>query len=398
MIRSSNMRLPESCLFVPLSAFTLLAPDITLGQSVCSQPPDDAILTICERESGMVPMPQPQLQLRVYSDGRSEYETRGGLNGLTLNKTKITDTQLNDLLDLGRSPDFQRATEVYPVFQHKDDSSSLITVTFRNGENQKRITLANFYARDPQNKLRYPPPLVGLIKLADDIREKAMGIVRPVPTITFCELIKNHDQYFGEKVAIYATLEYHASVMANLKVVNERATLNDPECDSLETGDPRTREVIGVSYLGTDGEVEGLKGQVRRLSDFRFNGRARVLATGFLINERQRALDTYNYTFNLVALKDIQPIVLPYKGKLELGWMYSDTFDYVKANGIQLSSPLKPLPHQASRIEWRGENNFPALKTDGRKHIVFRVNSSVTQQMTSNRWDVTYNCEILEVK
>ena len=78
--------------------------------------------------------------------------------------------------------------------------------------------------------------------------------------------------------------------------------------------------------------------------------------------------------------------------------MYSDTFDYVKANGIQLSSPLKPLPHQASRIEWRGENNFPALKTDGRKHIVFRVNSSVTQQMTSNRWDVTYNCEILEVK
>jgi len=33
MIRSSNMRLPESCLFVPLSAFTLLAPDITSGQS-----------------------------------------------------------------------------------------------------------------------------------------------------------------------------------------------------------------------------------------------------------------------------------------------------------------------------------------------------------------------------
>ena len=398
MIRSSNMRLPESCLFVPLSAFTLLAPDITLGQSVCSQPPDDAILTICERESGMVPMPQPQLQLRVYSDGRAEYETRGGLNGLTLNETKVAGKELNDLLSLGRSDDFQEAKQAYPIFRHPDDSSSIIIVTFKDRGKQKRFTLANFYADDRDNKLCYPRSLIALMKLALGLRERAMGIVRPIPAITFCELTKNHDAYFGEKVSVYANLEYHANIRADLKVVNERATLSDPECGPPKRREQLSQETIAVGYEGLNTEIEALKNQVRGLSDIRFGSRARVLATGILIDDRQRALDTYNYTFNLVALKDIQPIVLPYKGKLELGWMYSDTFDYIKANGIQLSSPLKPLPHQASRIEWRGENNFPALKTDGRKHIVFRVNSSVTQQMTSNRWDVTYNCEILEVK
>src|SRR5262249_49507173 len=78
-------------------ATLLLIPMTAVSQSVCNQPPDDAILTICERESGMAPLPQPQLLLRVYADGRAEYETLGGQNGLTLKKTKITEKELNNV-------------------------------------------------------------------------------------------------------------------------------------------------------------------------------------------------------------------------------------------------------------------------------------------------------------
>jgi hypothetical protein len=271
------------------TALILLAPAIAIAQRVCKQPPDDAILTICERESGMAPLPQPQLVLRVYRDGRAEYETLGGGDGLNLKKIKITDKELNDMLALGRAADFQNAKDAYPAFEHRDDSSSLITVTFKDEGKQKRRTLANFYVGNPENKLHYPKSLIALMKLAMDIREKAMGVVHPIPTISFCELIRNHDQYLGEKVSIYAKLEYHASITADLRVTSEEATLNDPNCDSASMGDQRTTTWIGVGYGGTEAEIEVLKNKVRGLSDHRFNGRARVLATGILVDERQRS-------------------------------------------------------------------------------------------------------------
>src|ERR1043165_1570080 len=57
--------------FLPVSV-TAQQPTNT---SVCLRDtPPGVLLNICQHERGMAPMPQPRLYLRIYKDGRGEYE------------------------------------------------------------------------------------------------------------------------------------------------------------------------------------------------------------------------------------------------------------------------------------------------------------------------------------
>ncbi|MEO6391103.1 MAG: hypothetical protein ABIP75_04570 [Pyrinomonadaceae bacterium] len=394
--------------FALLAAFILLAlPSIGLAQavnsnSVCvpgegAQAAKGAVLTICTHEFGMTSFPQPQLYLRIFADGRAEYETvppfqegAGFANQLlTKKELRLSPEQVQEIIRLGSAKDFQQAPAAYPAFHIGTDSGVSTTISFRDQSATKTIVVTNFSWRDPDNGRHYPRSLIILMSRMEVIRDKAAGTVRAIPFITFCQLIKGHELLFDMPVSLAADME--------LGGTNE--FLNEPECDEAIQGVWRTTERIGVGYLGPDDNSSpALKAQTEQIHTPRFSGRARVSITGFLRNESKRTSDGYKYRFDITAFNSIDPIVLPYRGELEPGWSYSDSFDQASENRFDLSSRLKAPFHHAARIEWTNLDQFPKLKISGRKYIVFRVVSKQTQPRGTNRWNDEYQCEILLVK
>ena len=61
-------------------------------KSVClNETPRGVLLNICRHERGMAPMPQPKLYLRIYKDGRAEYEyTKPGACSLRTSSGLVT--------------------------------------------------------------------------------------------------------------------------------------------------------------------------------------------------------------------------------------------------------------------------------------------------------------------
>jgi hypothetical protein len=385
-------------LFLLAAAAALCLPTILMAQrknppSVCGlaeTETDRALLTICTEEHGMVVTPQPQLYLRVYSDGRGEYEIsppfrRDAIPTRLLSKTfRVTPEEVEALRAFGEATDFQNAPDSFPAYRLGNDSSLKTTVTFTTGRSIKRLLLANFWGAEFEMKKYYPASVFGLMEKAALIRERAEGIVRPIPAISYCELLYDRDRYLGQKVSIYADLELNSA----------QPNLYDSNCDSPAMRDRQTQERIGVSY------ADPALGQANteRIRTDRFGGRARVSVVGILRDESARALDTYNFRFEISEFKSVDPIILPYKGELEPGWMYTDGSDHVPAQGLRFSSPLTAPLHHAVRVEWTNVDAFPLLRQSGRRYITFRVLSKTIQAMGNDRWNDEYTCELLTVE
>ncbi|MEO6391104.1 MAG: hypothetical protein ABIP75_04575 [Pyrinomonadaceae bacterium] len=382
-----------------------LTPFAAVGQvtvkSACSrgaEQPANLVLTICKEEHGMTSFLQPQLYLRLYSDGRAEYEVvPPGPYGadqrvfvMQLKQFQVTLDEVEEIRALGRMPDFQSAPEFVPYYQFGMDVSIQKTIVLVDQGATKTIILGTDNPHDRDARKKFPSSLSLLLEQADLIREHGMGIVRPIPAITFCELIKNHEYYFGRTVSIYADLDLNGQL----------PFLNDPECDKPEMRDRRTKEKIAVGYLVKKGETTtALENQTNSIKGPRFGGRARVFITGKLRDETQRALDSFPYRFEISEFKAIEPSVTAFAGELNEGWMYFDNFTYLKEKGLPAaySTRLKFLPHHAARVEFTNEANVPALRSSGIRDIVFRVLKKSTQKMTANRWNDLYTCEILEL-
>lgn len=379
----------------------LLANAQVTVKSACSrgaEQPANVILTICKEEHGMTSFLQPQLYLRLYSDGRGEYEVDPpGPYGadqrifiMQLKQFQITLDEVEEIRALGRMPDFQSAPEVVPYYQFGMDVSIQKTIVFVDQGAAKTIVLGTDNPRERDASKKFPKSLGLFLEQADLIRERGMGIVRPIPAITFCELIRNHEYYFGRTVSIQADLDLNGQL----------PFLNDPECDRTEVRDRRTKERIALGYFVKKGETTtALEILTNSIRGPRFGGRARVFITGKLRDETQHALDSFNYRFEISDYKTIEPSVTAFAGVLNEGWMYFDNFAYVKVKGLSAAydSRLKFLPHHAGRVEFSNEANFPALGTSGVRDIVFRVVKKSTQKMTANRWNDLYTCEILEL-
>src|SRR5687768_8365680 len=89
-----------SCLIVLAAAAGAQVP----SNSVCARPDSlagEAILTICTHERGMAPRPQPRLFLRVFADGRAEYERSPRASGepqrLVREGFRVNSAQLNEI-------------------------------------------------------------------------------------------------------------------------------------------------------------------------------------------------------------------------------------------------------------------------------------------------------------
>lgn len=363
--------------------------------SVCLDPVAAGnILTICYHEHGMAPQPQPRLHLRVFKDGRAEYESlspyeKSATSTLIKKTFRLTEKEVAELLALGRASDFQKAEADYPRFHIWDDSWLETTLTFDAGPAAKTITLRNFMTGTPDNKAHYPASLITMMERAEQLRERALGIVREVPTVDLCTLIKFRDMYLGQKVTTTANIESGESVLASLKVVDHGETLTEPDCSPEWRRDLAAYLPLAVVYPAD--HADELKAEAIRIREAPFDGRARVSVTGILREDP--------YRFEIIKFNQSpQRIILPYRGSLDLGWTYSDTIDYLPARGLQLSSPLAVPYRHTARIEWTNLAKFaPILTRKGRRYITFRTSGSTIAKIDASRWDSVYMCESLEI-
>jgi hypothetical protein len=361
------------------------------SESVClKDPPAGLLLNICTNERGMAPIPQPRLYLRIYTDGRAEYEASKGWDDLVKKELRIQPEELEEIIRLGNTDDFQAALEEYPAYNHGTDSSRKLTLDFYGKTGTKRIVFHNFYAEDRENKKHYPASFISLIEKVEEVWGRANGIVREIPGLSYCGLMYDREYLIGRRVIIYADLE--------LGTDGASAYLHEPECDRPEMGKARTSERIGIGFDpkitgGRDIMSEGLQ----TIDLAVYGRRARVRVRGILRDERTRALDSYDYRFFIERFISADKIVPWFEGELREGWAYITGLQHIKEKGLQLGLPLKiPLRH-AARVEWTNEDKFPLLRKSGVRFMTFRVVSKETRQIDGNRWNDTYICEIIEV-
>jgi len=336
----------------------------------------------------MVTPPQPTLYLRVYMDGRAEYEASTSGDVLVIKEFRINEEDLNEIAKLGATEGVQKALEKYPAYNQGIDSSREITVEIYTEAGRKRISLTNFFAADRENKNHYPASLISLIEKAEELWTRAHGVVPEPQSITFCTLMADREYLNGKRVRIWADMELG---------IKQVPYLYDPECDRPEVGKARTKEHIGFGYdekkLGKGVTVR----DVLKKKGFEAYPRVRVFIEGVLRAEPEGENHDYPYRFMIERFLTVDKIVVPYVGELKEGWTYSDTIDHVKGKPFKLSSPLKPMIHHAQLIEWTNEDKFPALKRSGRKYFTFRVISKETRQMEQYRWNDVYTCELIKV-
>jgi hypothetical protein len=97
--------------------------------SVCLRDtPPGVLLNICQHERGMAPMPQPRLYLRIYKDGRGDYETNTFADVLVKKEFRVNEEDISEIARLGAARGVQKALERYPEYNHGDDSSRELTV------------------------------------------------------------------------------------------------------------------------------------------------------------------------------------------------------------------------------------------------------------------------------
>ena len=397
--------------FLPIS----LSGQQSASTSVClSGTPSGVLLNICQHARGMVTGPQPTLYLRVYQDGRGEYETNNSENVLVKKEFRINEADLREIARLSAAQGVQTALEKYPGYNHGIDSSRELTLDIFSNTHHKSIILINFYAADRENKKHYPASLISLMEKVEQLWSRAHGLVTEPPSITFCTLMADREYLTGKHVRIWADLELGTE---------SGSYLHDPECDRPEVGKARTSERIGfeVSVSGATGSSSDVsvpgavatgsrsstKDSIRQAVSVREilqqqgfdtdEPRVRVMIEGTLREETESPKHDYPYRFIIERFLSVDKIVVPYAGELKEGWTYSDAIDHVRGTSLKLSSPLKPLIHHAQLIEWINADKFPALKRTGRKYLTFRVVSKETRQMEKYRWDDVYTCELIEV-
>lgn len=388
--------------------------------SVClGAAPDGVILNICEHGHGMVALPQPRLYLRVYADGRAEYEETppyradAGVRNFTLvlKEFQIGKEDLTGILTLLGNHEFQTAKEKYPSFRSGIDSSTETTITIHGKHFAKKIVLPNFYAQDRTLKPKYPAALFDLMERLDDLRNRAMGIVPNVPAINYCEMLKNRQMYTGKKISVYADMKLPyagkgTDLLSRLQVEFKPGSatggeyLYDETCEGERAKSLRVSGAVGIG-LAPGSDSAKLRKQLAQLREDHFSGRARVWAEGVLREEPgEEESYPFRYRFDVSEFKDFQQMILPFQGPLEQGWIYSDTFDY-DAEGmvIKLSQAVKRPGDWPVRLQWKNEKDFSAaLKKSGRKHIVFRVIMRTHEGPGNKVTETVYFCEILELK
>ena len=216
-----------------------------------------------------------------------------------------------------------------------------------------------------------------------------------IPSVSFCELVKNADLYFGKQVRLTATFMQ----------ATEGQYLKDDTCDKLGIGPyAKTREKLGIKFPAGDKKfIDEINQNLQKARSFG-DGHAIVEVIGTLRNESPHSFVWYDRCFEILQFVSVKPAIRRYDGNLEIGNVYRATGKCNKEDGITLNIRVQVPYHHAGRIEWDNRGSFRELTDElipgSERQIVFKVISKdvvtvPTQPPNRSRWNTTYHCEII---
>ena len=204
-----------------------------------------------------------------------------------------------------------------------------------------------------------------------------------VPTIAFCELVKDPKPYFDKSIR----------VRANLELATEASYLKDENC--VVSRDDQ----IGVRYMSdTDGQRDLLNKEIRKIRSREYGSKATVTVVGILRNQSSRSFAWYGYRFEVSRIERVLPVVSRYEGNLREGLTYSGTVRPDSLRGLVLVIPVRVQPGVTTRVEWVNLKDFPSLTFEPpnqEQQIVFTVVADETKQMTERRWARTVELRVV---
>jgi hypothetical protein len=219
-------------------------------------------------------------------------------------------------------------------------------------------------------------------------RVSAPFVAEEVPTVAFCEMVKNPQPYFDKAVRLTALIT----------LPTEGIYLNDDKCV------PDPDDKIGVGFIINNEKQRDMHNRnIRIIRSSKYGSRAQVTVVGILRNSPSRnVFAPHRYRFDIISYEDISHMTVTYKGVLQEGTAYRAEVRGGGPSGLSLVVPVRAQEHVAVSIVWVNLGRFPALQqmrdSGGQREIVFSVVSDRTKQMTERRWNRVLECEILSVK
>lgn len=236
----------------------------------------------------------------------------------------------------------------------------------------------------PCNQSMPLPRANEILRITVEPGPTSAGGIEDVSTISFCEMIRNPQLYFGRLVRVKTTWARGY----------EGIYVKDPECPS---------PIIGYSSGEKQRWCDQMPQSLERMKQF--GSQAEILVVGTLENKSRRGgFVSYDHLFVATCIEKVGPAKHKYEGFLDEGQVYRAEVRCDKARGLW---PVIPLHQEATltevRIVWTNLSKYPALKkspaNNCQRRVIFQVLSARTMKVAGReRWRATYTCRIIEVE
>ena len=143
------------------------------------------MLEVTTQGYGMVYPRAEILELRVYKNGRVEYDVYPPQENASFNlhywfprqHSTLTSAEVTELSSLAEQPDFLAAREKYKEGHIHIDDSWKTTIKFAHGGREKQIVAINFWdiTDRPEDASKYPTSMVTLLKKIGALRMRLTG-------------------------------------------------------------------------------------------------------------------------------------------------------------------------------------------------------------------------------
>jgi hypothetical protein len=132
------------------------------------------LLEVRVSSSGMVAFVGEYLHLRVFDDGRIEYEDRKeGESKFVLRETKLSSSQLQSLKEFLDSSEVQNLDSEYPPASPTIDHHTLIQISINRADTPQSIKIPNFNLPMGKDKGLYSQSLINLMCRIEEVRGNA---------------------------------------------------------------------------------------------------------------------------------------------------------------------------------------------------------------------------------
>ena len=166
-----------------------------------------------------------------------------------------------------------------------------------------------------------------------------------IPTISYCEMVRNPRAYFGKTVRVRGVWERGA----------EGIYLRDSACQEQVT--------VGFSQAPREKWCDRARSNFKIIYDEKkFSGRAEIVVVGTLENRRSKnPFFNYRYLFVAACIEKVMTASENFEGSLEEGHTYRARVKCDSEQGLTLLVNVSVPYHHAARVEWANLEKFPLL-------------------------------------